>query len=221
MLHADGTNSQQQIGIFLFFQFSNEQQSQWWRIQGTKRGQQSLEGATTEIFPPQTFWKISILLYDVIIPLYLEHQHQKILSYSISSQKATLLLISYHFTIPSASQKSIFIKILFFNISLLFLSNRHFFFQNLAWINFPWLSNSIFFPQSPSTSSIGSTHRATHTDPDERIKEIRYKTQTTTYNQRQPGKPTSNEWTHIPIQEMKEAHIAKYQNQSKNTKLYS
>ena len=32
------------------------------------------------------------------------------------------------------------------------------------------------------------------TYPDERIKEIRYKTQTTTYNQRQPGKPTSNEW---------------------------
>ena len=32
------------------------------------------------------------------------------------------------------------------------------------------------------------------TYPGERIKEIRYKTQTTTYNHWQPGKPTSNEW---------------------------
>ena len=33
------------------------------------------------------------------------------------------------------------------------------------WFHFPGLSNRIFFPQSPSTSSTSSTHRATHTDP--------------------------------------------------------
>ena len=58
----------------------------------------------------------------------LEHQHQRMPSYFIlPSQKATLLLIPYHFTIPPTSQNSIFIKILFFNLSLLFLSNRYFF----------------------------------------------------------------------------------------------
>ena len=142
-----------------------------------------------------------ILFYHLKKPLY--YLYHTILQYL--QHPKNLFLLKYYFLI--------FLYYFFPTVT--------FFFQNLAWINFPWLSNSIFFPQSPSTSSIGSTHKATHTDPDERIKEIRYKTQTTTYNQRQPGKPTSNEWTHIPIQEMKEAHIAKYQNQSKNTKLYS
>ena len=63
-----------------------------------------------------------------------------------------------------ASQNSIFIKILFSNLSLLFLSNRHFFFR-LWHVSIPGLSNSIFFPLSPSTPSTGSTHRTTHTDP--------------------------------------------------------
>ena len=40
--------------------------------------------------------------------LLLEHQHQRILSYSIlPSQRATLLLILYHFTIPQISQNFI------------------------------------------------------------------------------------------------------------------
>ena len=54
------------------------------------------------------------------------------LSYSILlSQKSTLLLIPYHFTISSTSQNSIFIKILFFNLSLLFFSNHNFGFPRL------------------------------------------------------------------------------------------
>ena len=93
----------------------------------------------------------------------LEHQHQKILSYSIlPSQKVTLLFIPYHFTIPPASQNSIFIKILFFNLSLLFISNCHFFQTRRdchIFLGFPTAS------LSPLTSSSGSTHKATHRDP--------------------------------------------------------
>ena len=52
----------------------------------------------------------------------LEHQHQEMLCYIfLPSQKATLLLIPYHFTISSTSKNSIFIKILLFFLSLLFL----------------------------------------------------------------------------------------------------
>ena len=39
----------------------------------------------------------------------------------LPSQKATLLLIPYHFTIPPTSKNSIFIKILLFYLYLLFL----------------------------------------------------------------------------------------------------
>ena len=51
----------------------------------------------------------------------LEHQHQRMPSFFfLPSQKATLLLIPYYFTIPPTSKNSIFIKILLFNLSLLF-----------------------------------------------------------------------------------------------------
>ena len=73
------------------------------------------------------------------------------------------IIIPYHFTIPPASQNSIFIKILFFNLSLLFLSNHHFF-SYFGMIQFSWAFQHYFFSSlSPSTSSTGSTHRATHT----------------------------------------------------------
>ena len=64
-----------------------------------------------------------------------------------------------------ASQNSIFIKILFFNLSLLFLSNRHFFFSDFGMFQFLGFPTVFFFPLSPSILSTGSTHRATHTDP--------------------------------------------------------
>ena len=58
--------------------------------------------------------------YDIVLNFltFLEHQHQRMPSYSIlPSQKATLLFIPYHFTIPPTSKNSIFIKILLFNLS--------------------------------------------------------------------------------------------------------
>ena len=61
-------------------------------------------------------------------------------------QKVTLLLIPYHFTIPSTSKNSIFIKIFFF-LSLLFL-----------FLGFP----TVFFSQAPSTSSTNHKHRHKH-----------------------------------------------------------
>ena len=48
-----------------------------------------------------------------------------LLCFTIS--KSNFIIIPYHFTIPPTSQNSIFIKILFFNLYLLFLSNRYFF----------------------------------------------------------------------------------------------
>ena len=73
----------------------------------------------------------------------------------LPSQKATLLLIPYHFTISSTSKNSIFIKILLFNLSLLFFSIRYFF---LGVIPFLGLSNRFFFSQAPSTSSTNHKH---------------------------------------------------------------
>ena len=60
----------------------------------------------------------------------------------LPSQRVTLLLIPYHFIISPVSQNSIFIKILFFNFFILFLSNRHFF-SDLVFLGFPIV---IFFP---------------------------------------------------------------------------
>ena len=63
------------------------------------------------------------------------------LIFFLPSQKATLLLIPYHFTIPPTSKNSIFIKILLFNLSLLFLSIRY----CLGVIPFSWAFQPFFF----------------------------------------------------------------------------
>ena len=80
--------------------------------------------------------KIPMLLYFIIL-------------------KHHFIIILYHFTILSASQNSIFINILFFNLSLLFLSN-HFS------ISFSQAFQQPFLFLSLSTSNTGSTHN-THT----------------------------------------------------------
>ena len=97
------------------------------------------------------------------------------LFYFLPSQKVTLLLIPYHFTIPSASQISIFIKILFFNLSLLFLSNRHFFqtsacFNSQAFQQYFFSSLSLnlqyrFNTQTHDTPISLSKPITTHTEP--------------------------------------------------------
>ena len=82
----------------------------------------------------------SILFYHFKKPLY--YLYHTILQYL--QHPKTLFLLKYYF----------------FNLFLLFLSNRHFFFR----LGFRGLSNSHFIsPLSPSTSSTGSTHKATHT----------------------------------------------------------
>ena len=86
------------------------------------------------------------------------------LIFFLPSQKATLLLIPYHFTIPPTSKNSIFIKILLFNLSLLFLSIRY----CLGVIPFSWAFQPFFFSQAPSTSSTNHKHKhkqtQTHAD---------------------------------------------------------
>ena len=86
------------------------------------------------------------------------------LFFFLPSQKATLLLIPYHFRIPPTSKNSIFIKILLFNLSLLFLSIRY----CLGVIPFSWAFQPFFFSQAPSTSSTNHKHKhkqtQTHAD---------------------------------------------------------
>ena len=84
----------------------------------------------------------------------------------LPSQKATLLLIPYHFTIPPTSKNSIFIKILLFNLSLLFLSIRY----CLGVIPFSWAFQPFFFSQAPSTSSTNhkQKHKQTQTHADKK-----------------------------------------------------
>ena len=115
-----------------------------------------------------------ILFYHLKKPLY--YLYHTILQYF--QHPKTLFLLKYYF----------------FNLSLLFLSNRHFFFPEFGTNQFSWAFQQYFFSLvSLNLQYRFNTQTHTHTDLDERIKEIRYKTQTTTYNQRQPGKPTSNE----------------------------
>ena len=87
-----------------------------------------------------------------------------LLCFTIS--KSNFIIIPYHFTIPPTSQNSIFIKILFFNLSLLFLSNRYFFqtrrdsiFLGLS-IVFFFSSVSLNLQHKPQTQS--NTNHQTH-----------------------------------------------------------
>ena len=77
------------------------------------------------------------------------------------SQKATLLIIPYHFTIPPTSKNSIFIKILLFNLSLLFLSIRYFFQR----IPFSWAFQPFFFLKLPQPLAQTQTQTHTNTNP--------------------------------------------------------
>ena len=77
----------------------------------------------------------------------------------LPSQKTTLLLIPYHFTIPPTSKNSIFIKIFLFNLSLLFLSILGFPF---SWAFQPFF---FFFSQAPSTFSTNHKHKHKPSNP--------------------------------------------------------
>ena len=82
--------------------------------------------------------------------------------------KKSLYYLYYTILQYLASQNSIFIKILFFNLSLLFLSNRHFFFQTLACFN-SWAFQQYFFflslPQSLAPVQHTEPHTQTHDTP--------------------------------------------------------
>ena len=108
------------------------------------------------------FQKVTLSLYHPILQYF---QHPK-----------TLFLLKYYF----------------FNLSLLFLSNRHFV-SNLVFLGF--LTVNCFSSFSPSTSSTGSTHRATHTYPwytDQPIQTHHH-----THTQTQTIKPSTKPYTHI------------------------
>ena len=118
------------------------------------------------------------------------------LSYSIlPSQKATLLLIPYHFTIPPTSQKSIFIKILFFNLSLLFLSNRYFFQtrRDSIFLGFPTVFFFLSLPQPLALVQHIEPHTQTHDTPINLSKPIT--THTHTQTQTQTIKPSTKPHT--------------------------
>ena len=76
-----------------------------------------------------------ILISPLCKFIYYEHSHQKILILLyFTIPKCHFIIILYHFIISPTSQNSIFIKILFFNHSLLFISNRYIF-SDLAGIS--------------------------------------------------------------------------------------
>ena len=105
---------------------------------------------------------LSKLIFKTMLYIhFLEHQHQRTLSYFfLPSQKAPLLLIPYHFTIPPTSKNSIFIKILLFSLSLLFLS-----IQNcLGLISFSWAFQPFIFSQAPSQPLAQSTNTTANTN---------------------------------------------------------
>ena len=119
--------------------------------------------------------------------------------------KKSFIIISYHFIISLASRNSIFIKILF----LIFL---YYFFPTVTFSqtwhdssHFPGLSNSHFFSSlSPSTSSTGSIHRATHRSM---IHRSTYPnpsphTQSHTHTQTQIIKPLTEPHTHKPSNQL-------------------
>ena len=82
----------------------------------------------------------------------------------LPSQKVTLLLIPYHFTIPPTSKNSIFIKILLFNLSLLFFYPIFYFMcDSISWAFQPFL----FFlrlPQ-PLAKSTNTNHKHKPSNP--------------------------------------------------------
>ena len=77
--------------------------------------------------------------------------------------KNYFIIISYHFIIFSTFQNYIFIKILFFNLSLLFFSNHHFFLDLV--FRFPTVIFFPFFlpqPLAPVQHTKPHTHTHTH-----------------------------------------------------------
>ena len=121
------------------------------------------------------------------------------LLYSIlPSQKTTLLLIPYHFTIPSASQNSIFIKILFFNLSLLFFSNRHFFFRlwhDSIFLGFPTVFFFLCLPQPLAPIQHTEPHTQTHDSPINLSKPITTHIEPHTHTKTQIIKPSTKPHT--------------------------
>ena len=118
----------------------------------------------------------------------------------------------YHYIIPfyniSSIPNSIFIKILFFNLSLIFLSNRYFFSDS----RFPRLFNSHFFPlflpQPLAPVQHTEPHTQTHDTPIILSKPITTHTKTQTINkathtQTQTIKPSTKPHTQKPSNQLK------------------
>ena len=101
----------------------------------------------------------------------LEHQHQRMSSYSVLPyQKVTLLL--YHTILQYLQHpKTLFLLKYYFLIFLYYFFPTVTPFQALAWFDFPGLSNSIFFPLfliqplAPVQHTEPHTHTQTHDTP--------------------------------------------------------
>ena len=102
---------------------------------------------------------LCIILYKISLRGALALKNAMLYYYTIPKNHFITYITSFYNT--SHIYNSILIKILFFNLSLLFLFNKYIFSDPL-FLGFPTV---FFFPQPPSTFSTGSSHRTTHTDP--------------------------------------------------------
>ena len=135
----------------------------------------------------------------------------------IPSQKAILLIIPYHFTIPPTSKNSIFIKILLFNLSLLFLSIWY----CLGVIPFFWAFQPFFFLKLPqplaqttntnkhkptpikkksSPEPIWNPPEQTHSKKNHHRSHLSHNPTTTTTTTNDPFIPTRRSTTNDPLQ---------------------
>ena len=107
----------------------------------------------------------------------------------------------YHFTIFSTFQNYIFIKILFFNLSLLFFSNHHFFLDLV--FRFPTVIFFPFFLPQP-LAPVQHTKPHTHTHPwytDQPI-QTHHHTEPHTHIQTQTIIPSTEPHTHKPSNQL-------------------
>ena len=91
-----------------------------------------------------------------------------LLYFILPSQKVTLLLIPYYFTIPLASQNSIFIKILFFSSFFIISFQPSLFFR--LWhvsifLGFPTVFFFLSLPQPLASVQHTEPHTQTHDTP--------------------------------------------------------
>ena len=125
-----------------------------------------------------------------------------LLYFILPSQKVTLLLIPYYFTIPLASQNSIFIKILFFSSFFIISFQPSLFFR--LWhvsifLGFPTVFFFLSLPQPLASVQHTEPHTQTHDTPINLSKPITTHTEphTHTHKHKHKHKPSNHQQSQL------------------------